>query len=185
MSKAPRFPRLQESEMTEAQRELYNTIASGPRGGVRGPFLPLMHHPDLAMQLQRIGELLRYRAKSPNVLIEFGILMTARKWSCQFEWFAHAPLARKAGLSDDIIEAIADSRRPSRLSDEEAVAYDVCEEVNRSGRLSDATFDRATKVFGHDGVLELISVCGYYSLLAFVLNVADDPLPDGASPPLR
>ncbi len=93
--------------MTDAQRAVAAEIASGPRGGVRGPFLALLHNPELARRLQEVGEYLRFQTGLPDRLVELVILVTARHYACQFEWYAHERLARKAGLPDPVIAAIA------------------------------------------------------------------------------
>lgn len=181
---APRFPRLSDDEMSDAQRQVAEAIASGPRGGVRGPFVALLHSPELASRVQGLGEYLRFGTAIPPRLLELAVLVTSRQWTCQFEWYAHAPLARKAGLAEPIISDIASGRRPAALSEDEAAVYDFCTELHETGRVADATFAAAEAHLGRVGVLELVAVCGYYTLLAMVLNVADFPLPDGTPGPL-
>ncbi len=179
-----RFPRLAPEEMTAAQREAAAEIAAGPRGEVRGPFLALIHHPELARRLQALGEQLRWKAKLPPHLIELAVLVTARRWTCQHEWYMHEKLARKHGLEERIVTAIAKGREPEGMPAGEAAVYAFCREVHASGRAGDAAFDAVRKRFGLDGALELIALCGYYSLMAMVLNTAGMPLPDDAPPPL-
>jgi 4-carboxymuconolactone decarboxylase len=171
--------------MTDEQRRVYEAIASGPRGGVRGPFLPLLHNPELTERVQSFGEYLRYGTRIPPELVELAILVASRRWTCQFEWYAHAPLARKAGLSDDVIEAVAEGRRSDAMSPDQRLLFDVCTALHESGRLTDELFEAAAGRFERRGVLDLIAICGYYAMLAMVLNVADAPLPNGAAPPLR
>jgi 4-carboxymuconolactone decarboxylase len=180
----PRFPRLSAETMTPRQREVAAQIAASPRGEVRGPFLALIHHPDLAQRLQQLGEQLRWGAKLPAKLVELAVLVTARRWTCQHEWYIHVQLARKAGLQDAVIQAIADGFAPKGMSLEESTVHAFCTEAHASGRVSDATFAEARERFGLDGALELLALCGYYSLMAMVLNTAGFPLPDNASPPL-
>src|SRR5262245_30453400 len=103
---APRFPKLAPDEMTPLQREVAAEISAGPRGEVRGPFVALIHHPELARQLQHLGEQLRWKAKLPQALVEMAVLVTARRWTCQHEWFIHEKLARDAGLPAGVIDAI-------------------------------------------------------------------------------
>jgi len=181
----PRFPRLNPDEMTAAQREVASLISAGPRGEVRGPYLPLLHHPALAGKLQELGEQLRWKSKLPKRLLELAILVTARRWTCQHEWFMHEKLAREAGLDAEIIDAIAQRIFPQNASPEELEVYQFCAEAHSSGRVSDATFDAVNARFGLDGALELLVTCGYYSLMAMVLNTADMPLPADAPPPLK
>lgn len=170
--------------MSAEQREVAALISAGPRGEVRGPFIALLHNPALARHLQSLGEHLRWKGRLPPALTELAVLVTARRWTCQHEWFIHSELARKAGLSDAAISAIRDGRDPA-LSGDEAVVYAFCREAHANGRVSDATFDKARRAFGLDGAVELLALCGYYSLMAMVLNTAGLPLPGNAEPPLR
>jgi 4-carboxymuconolactone decarboxylase len=184
MADTPRFPALKPDDMTPAQRAIFDDMSSGPRGGVNGPFRPLLYQPDLLSHVRGLGDHLRFKLKLSMALAEIAVLVAARRWTCQFEWYRHAPFAEKEGLSASIIAAIKDGRRPAEMNEDETVVYDVCTTIQESGRLPDALFEAATARFGRDGVLELLALCGYYSMLAFVLNVADDPLPNGAPPPL-
>jgi 4-carboxymuconolactone decarboxylase len=183
MTQETRFPRLGAEAMTPRQREVAALIAASPRGEVRGPFLALIHHPELAQRLQQLGEQLRWGAKLPPRLVELAVLVTARRWTCQHEWFIHVQLARKAGLSEQVVIDLKENRKPA-LNAEEAAVYAFCTEAHASGRVSDATFGEVQKRFGLDGALELLVLCGYYSLMAMVLNTAGFPLPDNAPPPL-
>ena len=171
--------------MTPLQREVAAEIAAGPRGEVRGPFVALIHHPALARQLQGLGEQLRWKAKLPQALVEMAVLITARRWSCQHEWFIHEKLARDAGLSAVTILSISERKEPKDLSEEESSVHRFCHEAHESGRVSDGTFERVKGKFGLDGALELLALCGYYSLMAMVLNTAGLPLPNDAVPPLK
>lgn len=179
-----RYPELTPDAMTAEQRAVAAEIASGPRGSVRGPFLPLLHNPELARRVQALGEHLRFNTGFAGPLVEIAVLLTARRWTCQYEWLAHERIARKAGLDASIIEAIAVSRVPARMSADEAVVYAFCRQVNDAGSPDDATFAAARDRFGLAATLDLIALCGYYTLLAMVLNTADPALPDGAAPPL-
>ena len=180
-----RFPKLTADEMSPMQREVAAEIAAGPRGEVRGPFLALIHHPRLARRVQQLGELLRWESKLPPRLLELAVLVTARRWTCQHEWYMHEKLARQAGLSGDIIAAIAAERVPEGMPEEEAAVYSFCREAHATGRVGDEAFEAVRKRFGLDGVLELLALCGYYSMMAMVLNSAGMPLPDNATPPLK
>lgn len=182
---APRFPKLEPAQMTALQREVAAEISAGPRGEVRGPFVALIHHPELARQLQHLGEQLRWKAKLPKALLEMAVLITARRWTCQHEWFIHEKLARDAGLGSSVIQFISQDRKPEGMTVEQSTVYDFCREAHESGRVSDATFASAKGMFGLDGALELLALCGYYSLMAMVLNTAGLPLPGNAEPPLK
>lgn len=170
--------------MTPEQRDVAAQISAGPRGEVRGPFIALLHNPALARHLQALGEHLRWKGKLPAHLTELAVLVTARRWTCQHEWYIHERLARKAGLPDALIAAIRDGQQPT-LGGDEAIVYAVCRDAHASGRVSDEHFEAAKARFGLDGALELVALCGYYSLMAMVLNTAGLPLPGNAEPPLR
>jgi len=167
---AQRFPKLTPDEMTAAQREVAAEIAAGPRGEVRGPFIALIHHPELARRLQQLGETLRWGGKLPDARRELAVLVTAQRWSCGYEWRMHEPLARKAGLGDEVIAAVARGAHAKGLSAEQSVVYAFCRQAHGDGRVDDAVFEEVKLRFGLDGALELLALCGYYSLMAMVLN---------------
>ena len=172
--------------MSPRQKEVVDKIAGGPRGGVRGPFLALIHHPDLADVVQQVGEQLRYKATLPTALIELAILVVARHWTCQFEWFAHDRFARaNTDLPDGIIRALQIGAIPDGMTDEQRVVHDFVVRTIKSGAPSDAVYDEAVQLFGRQGVLDLLVTCGYYSMLAMLLNTAQIGLPEGTTPPLR
>ena len=180
---AQRFPKLTPEQMTPAQREVAAEITAGPRGEVRGPFIALIHNPELASKVQRLGEHLRWKGKLPPRLKELAVLVTARRWSCQHEWVMHSKLALEGGLAQETVNSIAENREP-KLSAEEKDVYAFCQELHVTGRAGDATFAAIEKHFGLDGALELIALNGYYTLMAMVLNTARLPLPGNAEPPL-
>ena len=179
-----RFPKLSPDEMTPAQREVAAEISAGPRGEVRGPFIALMHNAELARRIQQLGEQLRYHSKLPPPLLELAVLVTARRWTCQFEWFMHEKLARKAGLAERIIEAIGNATLPAGMGKDESLVHAFCLQAHTTGQVDDATFAAARERFGLDGVLELLALNGYYSMMAMVLNSSGIPLPEGSAPPL-
>ena len=167
-----RLPPLDPEALTEAQRRAADELAAGPRGGVIGPFIPLLRSPELMEHAQRMGEYLRYRNAIGTRLSELVILLIARFWSQQVEWAIHAPIAAEVGIAADTITAIAASRRPTTLTDDEALVYDFCFELNVNQDVSDAMFDRALARFGEQGVVDLLGTNGYYTLLAMVMNGA-------------
>ena len=122
----PRFKPLGEGDMTDAQQKVYREIAGGPRGGVRGPFNALLRSPELADRAQKVGEYIRFNSSLPARLNEFAILITARYWNAQYEWYAHHPLALKAGLNPAVAADLAQGRRPAGMKDDEAAVYDFC-----------------------------------------------------------
>jgi 4-carboxymuconolactone decarboxylase len=182
----PRFPVLAPAEMSERQQEVAAEITAGPRGALRGPYLALIHHPELARHLQHLGEHLRFGTALAPALVELAVLVTARHWSCQYEWHAHARIARATtDLPEAVIEAVAQGRTPAFADADQAVVHAFCLGTLRDGQPDDQAYERAAQRFGREGVLDILSLCGYYSLLAMVLNTACIPLPDNAPPPLQ
>jgi 4-carboxymuconolactone decarboxylase len=179
-----RFKPLAENEMSEAQRKVYSEIASGPRGGVRGPFNALLRSPELADRAQKLGEWVRFRSSLPERLRELAILVTARYWSAQYEWHAHHAHALKAGLDPRLAAELALGKRPTGMADDEAAIHDFCRELHEKKAVDDATYARVVKHFGESGAVDLIGVIGYYTLVSMVLNVDRVPVPGGAPAPL-
>jgi 4-carboxymuconolactone decarboxylase len=132
--------------------------------------------------VQRLGAYVRFEHPLPEDVKELAILVTARHWSAQYEWYAHRRLALKAGLEPQIIEAIAERRRPDGMSPMQAAVYDFASELHRERRVSDATFARAAEHLDRRSLMDLVGLCGYYALIAGVLNVAEVPLPEGVPP---
>lgn len=178
-----RFPDLSPDRMTEAQKRVAEAIVSGPRGGIRGPFAVLLRSPELADRVQKLGEHLRFQSSLPARLNEFAIIINARFWESKYEWFAHRPLAVKAGLAEGIADAVAKGQRPDGMKEDEALVYDFCTALHRGHFVDDTLFERARTLLGEQGVVDLIGVSGYYTLVSMVLNVAEIPLPAGTPPP--
>lgn len=185
-AQAPRFKPLTESEMTEAQLKAAREMASGPRGRLNpdGPNALLLRSPELMTRTQKVGEYLRYSSSLPLRLNEFAILVTARQWNAQIEWIAHHPLALKAGLDPTVAADLAQGKRPTAMKDDEAAIYQFCKELHETKRVSDAAYQAVLDRFGERGVMDLLGLTGYYTMLAMVLNVAQQPLPNGMPPPL-
>lgn len=184
-STEPRFPIIASEQMTARQAEVAAAIAGGPRGGIRGPFLALIHHPDLADRVQSLGEHLRYGAAISLANIEMIVLIVARHMNCQYEWFAHARIARTTtDLPEAIIQSLQAGQKPADLNDEQDTLYTFCKEVIAHGQPTDRTYTRAVGYFGRAGVLDMIAIVGYYSMIAMVLNTSQIPLPEGTVPPL-
>src|SRR4051794_9321289 len=177
-SKRERMGRIAPESMTEAQRSAAAELASGPRGSVRGPFQVLLRSPELMTPLQKVGEYLRFRCTLDRRIAEMATLIAAREWTQLYEWHAHYPLALKAGLKQDVAQAIGEGRRPSGMARDEEALYDLLTEAFRNkGGVSDATYDRAVEVFTEQGVVDLVALGGYYGTLAMLMNVARTPLP--------
>jgi len=178
-----RFPELSRQQMTETQQRVHGAIAAGPRGAVRGPFAALLHSPELADRVQKVGEHLRFASSLPARLRELAILINARFWESQYEWHAHKPLALKGGLAESIADALARNTRPGDMKPDEEVVYDFCTTLHRRHFVDDGLFERAVKTFGEQGVIDLIGISGYYTLVSMVLNVAEIPLPPDEKAP--
>jgi 4-carboxymuconolactone decarboxylase len=135
-----------------------------------GPFVPLLTSPELLTRVSALGEYLRYRSALPPRLSEFVILITAAHWRQSYEWNLHAPIAIKAGLTQSIVDALSAGQRPDGLAEDEASLYDFCRAVHAGGHPSEAVHTRAVTAVGEQGVIDAIGICGYYALLAMVLN---------------
>ena len=170
-----RMPPLAADKMNEAQRKAAMEMAAGPRKGVKGPFIPLIRSPELMDRLQKVGEYLRFQSALEPRISEFVMLIVSREWTQQFEWAVHAPLGCKAGLKEDVIEALAEGRRPRAMSTDEEIVYDFCAELLRTKGVSDTTYQCAVGAFGESGVVDIVGVVGYFTTVSMVLNVAHTP----------
>jgi 4-carboxymuconolactone decarboxylase len=154
--------------LSPEQRRVYESIAAGPRQGVRGPFALLLHVPELANRVQQVGEYLRFQGCIPTRLVEIAILTAARHHGCEYAWQAHEPKARKAGVSQDTVDAIRVCRRPEGMTPEEAAVFGFTAELLQSGKVSDATYDAASGAFGTRGLVELGTLVGYYTMICII-----------------
>ena len=168
---------LPDHALTDAQRAAAQEIAAGPRGAVYGPFVPLLRSPELMRHAQRMGEYLRYRSAIGVRLSELAILVTARQWDQQVEWAIHAPIAAQVGIPPSVIAAIAARERPADMLVDEAVVHDFCVELHEHRAVSDRVYADALALFGEHGVVDLIGINGYYTLLAMVMNTARTSVP--------
>ena len=175
-----RLPPLDREALNERQREVYDAIASGPRGGVRGPLAVWLRRPDLADKAQALGRYCRFDSSLTPALSELAILVTARVWNSEFEWQAHKKIAIDAGISPAIADAIRRRERPEFDDEIQAVVHDFALAVHADRRVSQELFDRATAALGTDGVIDLTGVLGYYGLISMTINVfeIDPPNPD-------
>jgi len=181
---AERLPPVPAASYNDEQRQAAADFEAARKTPVFGPFEVLMHSPQLLTSSRAMGDYLRYHAAIGNRLGEFAILITAREWTQDYEWHVHRPIALKAGIRPEVVEAIADGRRPEGMQEEEDIVYDFATELHRNHRVSDRTFDRAEKKFGRKGIVDLTGIAGYYTLLAMQLNVARYPVPaEGARLP--
>lgn len=181
---ADRLPPIPESDWTPEQRRLAQPIIDGPRGALISPFVPLLRSPELMDHAQRMGEYLRFRSSIGLRLSELAICITARHWSQQVEWAIHAPIAEREGIAPAALADIALGRTPGALQPDEAVLYAFCTELHRHQGISDATWAQAVALWDEQGVVDLIGVNGYYTLLSMVMNSARTTVPASSASPL-
>lgn len=179
-----RMPPIPLDQLTAEQREVGVEIAAGPRGSVRGPFVPMMRSPGLTSSMQQLGEFIRFECGLDKRASALAVLMIARQWTNQYIWDGHTRQAREAGISQALIAAIAEGRRPGGMSELEAVVFDFITEVYTNRSVSDVTYDKAVTLLGEQGVIELMGVAGYFSINAMIMNVARTPLREGKVPGL-
>ncbi|HZV20889.1 MAG TPA: carboxymuconolactone decarboxylase family protein [Hyphomicrobiales bacterium] len=175
-----RMPPVPPEQYSEAQKKAAEEFLALRKAPVFGPFVPLMRSPELMTRAQQMGEYLRYRSSIGQKLTEFTILIMAREWTQDYEWYVHHPLALKAGIKPEIAEAIMQGRRPEGMAEDEETVYDFVTELNHAKRVSDRTYERAVKRFGEQGVIDIIGTQGYYALLAMTMNVTRPDLPKDA-----
>ena len=178
-----RLPALTDSTMDEEQRRVLQDILSGPRGNLDGPFLAWVHSPGLADNAQKLGAFCRYGTRLELRLSELAILVTAAWWQSQAEWQIHEPIARQAGISDPVIEALRLGQTPDFQREDERLIYRLGRSLYETRRIEQELYDEATACFGEAGLVELIGIFGYYALVAMTLNAfevrrgTDAPLP--------
>src|SRR3977135_1953609 len=171
--KAPRFPQLTIDQLDDKQKALGEQIMKVSSVGIGGPYTSLLRSPVLGQRLFDLFHYLRWETSVPTRLNEFAILIIGRQWRSQVEWYAHAPLAAKAGLSPEIIAELKANKRPSKMTEDEAVVYDFVTELTTAHKVSDATFARARKVFSDQQIVDLTAVAGNYVMVAMILGMAE------------
>lgn len=174
-----RMPALADQQMNEEQRAAAAELIAGPRKAVKGPFIALLRSPQLMARLQKVGEYLRFDSPLPRRVSEFATLVVARDWTQQFEWLVHVPLALAAGTSPETIDALREGRRPRTMSADEALAYDFATELLERRGVCDASYRECVERFGEPGVVDLVALVGYFTLVSMLINVAHTP-PDAA-----
>ena len=166
-----RMPEIPSDKLTDAQKKALDQFTS-KRGGplVRGPFLALLRSPDVMTPAEILGEYLQFKTVLPPKLRELVILITARQWTQDTEWNSHVAIAVKDGLSPEIATALAAGQRPPAMDEGEQIVYDFCDELHRNQSITDATYAKAVSKFGEQGVVDIISVNGYYTWFAMIMN---------------
>lgn len=177
-----RLPDLRYEDMTAEQQRVHDEIAAGPRGRVEGPLRVWLRAPKLATHAQKLGAHARFGSLLPPALSELAILVTAATWHSEFEWYAHARLAREAGIAETVIEAIRNGEKPSLPDAKAQAVYAVSRELHRTRALSDATYAAAEAALGREALVDLVGILGYYALVSMTLNAFRVPTPDGSKP---
>jgi 4-carboxymuconolactone decarboxylase len=180
-----RMPEIPIDNMSPAQRGVADAIMSGPRKSIGGPFNAWLRSPELADRLQKVGEYVRFNSSLDKRVNEMAILMTAQAWGSQYEWYAHAPLALKAGLDPAVISAIGAGRKPDNMKDDEAIVWEFTTQLRRDRGVDDATYAKALEKFGERGIIDLVGVNGYYDVVSMTLNVARVKPPADAELPFQ
>ena len=179
-----RMPAIAQEQMTDAQKTAAAELAAGPRGSMKGPFWPMVRSPEFMQVAQKVGAYIRWKCPLDKRINEMAALIGARAWTQQYEWWAHYPQAIAAGLKKESADAIAEGRRPTGMAADEEILYDFVTELLANKSVCDATYARATGQFGEAGVIDLMGILGYYTMLAMIMNVSRTAIPKGGPLPL-
>jgi 4-carboxymuconolactone decarboxylase len=184
-----RLPYLRREDLDDAGRTVWDGLESSrgrtlvnEDGGLVGPFNAWVHAPGVGRRLSGLGATLRFETSIERRLLELAIIVVAAHWQAEFEWWAHARMAREHGVADEIVDAIGRGETPELVAADEALVYDFARQLVAGGRVDDPTYAGAVELLGNQGVVELVSLCGYYTLVSFTLNAFTVPLPPGAEP---
>jgi len=180
----PRFSQLGMGELNDVQKRVAERVLKVSSAGLGGPYAMLLRSPVLLERYLGMTDYLRFETSVPKHLNEMAILIQARLWDAQYEWWAHYPIALKAGLSEAIANDIRDGRRPANMKPDEEVVYDVCIELLRERHLTDATFERARKILSEQQVIDLVAVAGFYVMVSTVIHAGRVGIPNNGAPPL-
>jgi len=183
-----RLPYLRYDDLDPARRAVWDAVV-GSRGddlvnadgGLIGPFNAFVHAPGAGERLAALGQVLRFETSIERRLSEVAIITVGARWKAEFEWWAHARMAREHGVPGEVVDAIAREEDPPFEADDERVVYTVARQLAADGQLDQGAFAAAQRLLGDAGVVELVSLCGYYTLVSFVLNAFTVPLPEGAA----
>lgn len=184
-AREPRFAPLTLEQLTAQQKPLAEQILKVSSVGLGGPYNTLLRSPVLGQRMFDLLYYLRWNTSVPLRLNEFAILIVGRQWRSQVEWFAHAPLAIKAGLAPETVAELKADKRPATMQPDEAVVYDFLTELSTKRRVSDETFKRARELLGEQQVVDLTAVAGTYVTIAMLLAMAEEGVPPGKEPPFK
>jgi 4-carboxymuconolactone decarboxylase len=184
-----RLPSLRRADLDDAGAALWDSLTESRgasvvdgSGGLIGPFNAFVTAPDVGSRLADLGGLLRFRTSIDRRLLEIAIITIGARWRSEFEFWAHARMAREAGVADDVVEAIAAHADPPFTRDDERIVHAVATQLGADARVDDATYAAARSLLGDRGMVELVALCGYYTLICFTLNTFEVALPEGARP---
>jgi len=180
-----RFKPLKYETLDPAQKKMADHLLGGERGGANGPFNVMMRSPEMGDLAQQLGAQVRFHSTLPQKLNEFAIIITGRYWTAQYEWLAHKKLALTAGLKPEIVEAVAEGRRPTGMQADEEAVYNFSTELLNTKHVGDATYKAMVDKFGERGVVDLGFAIGYYQLVSSLLNIDRYPMADGDKPELK
>ena len=183
--KEPRFPQLTMAQLTDQQRPLGEAIMKISSVGIAGPYNPMLRSPEFGQRMFDLLDYLRWHSSLPLRLNEFAILVTGRLWRSQVEWYAHVPIALRAGLSPQLIADLRANKRPAGMQADEAAVYDFIMELANRHEVSDETFGRAKSLLGEQQVVDLTAVTGTYVTIAMMIAMAEEGVPPGKDAPFR
>lgn len=175
-----RLPDIPPEQYTAEQQKAAQEFELARKKAPWGPFAMLMYSPQLMNNARAMGDYLRYNSTFDARLSEFAILITAREWTQDYEWYVHYPIAIKAGLKPQIAQALKEGRRPEGMSEDETIVYDFTMELQKNKQVSDATYAKTESRFGKKGAIDLAGIAGYYTFLAMEMNMARHPIPASA-----
>jgi 4-carboxymuconolactone decarboxylase len=184
-----RLPYLSYDDLGPAGRRVWDGVVGSrgsqlinDRGGLIGPFNAFVHAPEVGARLSSLGRVVRFGTSLERRVSEVAIITVGARWQAEFEWWAHARMAREHGVADAVVDAIGRGEDPPFEAADERLAYTVARQLSETGRLDQETCDAAQQMFTHAGAVELVALCGYYTLISFLLGAFGVPLPPGAAP---
>ncbi len=184
-----RLPDLRRDQLTADGQAVWDTIIGtrGSRlvtenGGLAGPFNAFVHAPKVGLEIAELGATLRFGTSLERRLTEIAIITVGAHWQAEFEWWAHARMAREHGVADAVVDAIGQGEDPPFAAEDERIVHAVASQLVSTGRVDDDSYAAANRLLGDAGIVELIALCGYYTLISFVLNGFDVPIPPGVTP---
>ncbi len=180
-----RFKPLTADQLTPEQKTMVDHLMKGERAGLNGPFNVLLRSPEMGDLAQQYGASMRFHSSIPKKLNEFAIILTARFWGSEYEWYAHKRAALMAGLEQPVVDAVTANKRPAKMDADEEIVYTFCTDLLKNHQVSDAVFKSTKDRFGEKGVVDLMGVMGWYNFVSMMLNVDRYPLPEGAKAELH